>query len=95
MNDKFEWDSQKAKANLINHKVSFDLAVEIFNGPRVEALDTREDYGEDRYVSIGEVEGRCLVVVHTPRGDKTRIVSARKASNDQQTRYYKEIYGEG
>ena len=60
MNDKFEWDSQKAKSNLIDHKVSFDLAVEIFNGPRVEALDTRDDYGEDRYVIYWRSRGPLL-----------------------------------
>ncbi|MFP6729830.1 MAG: BrnT family toxin [Alphaproteobacteria bacterium] len=61
----------------------------------MEQLDTREDYGEDRYVTLGEVEGRCLFLVHTARGGKTRIISARKASNDEQTRYYKEVYGKG
>ena len=70
------------------------MAEEIFKGPRLEVLDTREDYGEDRYVSLGEVEGRCLAVVHTSRGEKTRIISARKATKGEQSRYYKEIYGE-
>lgn len=94
MGDKFEWDTEKAKSNLADHKISFDLATEIFKGPRLEVLDTRQDYGEDRYVSLGEVEGRGLVVVHTPRGGKTRIISARKATDGEQRRYYKEIYGE-
>lgn len=87
MGDEFEWGVEKAKSNLADHKVCFE-------GPRVEVLDTREDYGEDRYVSLGEVEGRCLAVVHTPRGEKTRIISARKATKVEQSRYYKEIYGE-
>jgi len=90
----FEWDDKKAKSNLADHKVSFETAKKIFIGPRLEGLDTREDYDEDRNVSLGEVEGRCLVVVHTPRGKKTRIISARKATKSEQSRYYKEIYGE-
>lgn len=95
MDDEFEWDAKKAKSNLVEHKVSFDVAKGIFGGPRLEVPDRREDYGEDRYVSLGLVEGRCLAVVHTPRGGKTRIISARKATNGEQSRYYKEIHGEG
>ena len=89
MSDDFEWDDDKAKSNLVDHKVSFDVAEEIFKGPRLEVLDTREDYGEDRYVSLGEVEGRCLAVVHTSIGEKTRIISARKATKGEQSRDYK------
>ena len=94
MTDAFEWDWDKNASNLIDHKVDFDRAKEIFKGPRLEWLDTGEDYGEDRYISLGEVEGRCLVVVHTPRDDKTRIISARKATRNEQIAYYKKIYGE-
>ena len=90
----FDRDPKKATSNLDDHKVSFDLAEKIFDGPRLEMLDTREDYGEDRYISLGEVEGRCLVVVHTPRGGKTRIISARKATKREQRRYYGKIHGE-
>ncbi len=91
---KFEWDSEKAKSNLDKHKISFELATEIFTGPRLEVLDTREDCGEDRFISLGEVEGRCFLVVHTPRTGRTWIISARKAIKSDQSRYYKEIYGE-
>jgi uncharacterized protein len=93
MNEEFEWDPRKAESNLAIHKVSFDRATEIFNGPRLVVPDTRKNYGEDRYVSLGAVEGRCLVVVHTPRGEKTRIISARKANRREQDRYNREIVG--
>jgi len=89
-----EWDSAKAKSKLADHNVSFELATEIFDGPRLDLLDTREDDGEDRVMSFGEVEGRCMAVGHTPRGDKTRIFTARKATASEQIAYYKEIYGE-
>jgi uncharacterized DUF497 family protein len=94
MNDQFEWDWKKHASNLIDHKIGFDQAKEIFKGPCLEWPDTREDYGEDRYISLGEVEGRCLVVGHTPRDGKTRIISARKATSGEQIAYYKKIYGE-
>ncbi len=95
MKDEFEWDANKARSNLARHKIGFDLAKEIFKGPRLVVLNTREDHGEDRYISLGEVDGRCLMVVHTPRGENIRIISARKATTNEQKRYYTEIYGEG
>ena len=95
MTDRFEWDEGKARSNLERHKVSFPVATEIFDGPRVVSLDARRDYGEDRYESIGLAGGRCLVVVHTPRGNRTRIISTRKANRREQQRYYDEIQADG
>tara|TARA_R110000782_G_scaffold61762_3_gene127168 strand:+ start:357 stop:644 length:288 start_codon:yes stop_codon:yes gene_type:complete len=95
MHDAFEWDPRKARANLERHKVSFQVATEIFDGPCIVSRDVRRDYGEHRYQSIGIAGGRCLVVVHTPRGNRTRIISARKANGREQARYFKEIQGEG
>ncbi|MEQ8806117.1 MAG: BrnT family toxin [Rhodospirillales bacterium] len=95
MGDAFEWDPRKARANLERHNVSFQVAVEIFDGPCIVSRDVRRDYGEDRYQSMGLAGGRCLVVVHTPRGNRTRIISARKANEREQARYFKEIQGEG
>ena len=95
MDEVFEWDTEKARSNRARHGVDFEWASKMFAGPRLEVLDTREDYGEDRYISIGEVEGRCLVVVHTPRDGRTRIISARKATRNEQTRFHQEAYGEG
>ena len=60
----------------------------------MDILDTREDYGEDRYITLGEVKGQCLVVIHTPRGERTRIISARRATKIEQVRYFQEIYDE-
>ena len=94
MTDAFEWDWDKNASNLIDHKIDFDRAKEIFKGPRLEWLDSREHYGEDRYISLGEVDGRCLVVVHTPRDHKIRIISARKATSREQNKYYQVIHGE-
>tara|TARA_R110000824_G_scaffold363483_1_gene551469 strand:+ start:163 stop:450 length:288 start_codon:yes stop_codon:yes gene_type:complete len=94
MHDAFEWDPRKARANLERHKVSFQVAAEIFDGPCIVFRDERRDYGEDRYRSMGMAGGRCLVVVHTPRGNRTRIISARKANGREQARYVKETQGE-
>lgn len=89
--DDFEWDAAKAAANIADHKVSFEQAKGVFNDPfAVEFIDDREDYGEDRYVLIGMTEGRLLVVVHTLRDEKTRIISARKADPHERRRYHEE-----
>lgn len=94
MLDGFEWDSAKAQKNLALHKVAFEWAAEMFAGPTVTVPDTRRDYGEDRFISLGAVDGRCLVVVHTPRNGKTRIISARKANRREQERYNQENHDE-
>jgi len=68
-NSEFEWDNRKAAANFAKHGVSFDKAREVFNDPfAVDRLDDRADYGEQRFVIIGMVDGRLLFVSYTMRG---------------------------
>jgi uncharacterized protein len=87
-NDDFEWDGRKAAINLRVHKISFSEARLVFND--VFALieqDLSQDYGEDRYLATGIVEGRLLTVIFTERGERTRIISARKANTDERRKY--------
>lgn len=88
-----EWDDAKAAYNLRKHGVSFEDAMWVFADPgRVELLDDREDYGEDRWMTIGRADPALLVVVHTVRGREgsvIRIISARKA-NPSERGYYRE-----
>ena len=90
MNDgEFEWDDAKAAQNYADHGVTFDLAKRVFRDPfAIERLDDREDYGEDRYVIIGMVDGRVLCVVHTLRNGTIRIISARGAEPHERRRYH-------
>lgn len=86
----FEWDADKAQTNLEKHGVSFELATLVFTDiDRVTVKDTRQDYGEERLVTLGQVEGRVLVVVTTERDtpQTIRIISARKA-NKRERRHY-------
>ena len=79
----FEWDSAKAALNLRKHRVSFPYATRVFLDPhRQERLDTREEYGEERWVVLGQVDERVLVVVYTLRGSRIRLISARKADRN-------------
>jgi uncharacterized DUF497 family protein len=87
----FEWDDAKAAVNLAAHGVSFDVALRAFDDVfAVARQDTREIYGEDRWVLLGMVENRLLVVVYTEREDRIRIISARAAEPREKRRYHEE-----
>jgi uncharacterized protein len=92
MNDgEFEWDDAKAAQNYADHGVSFEAAREIFKDPfATERLDDRENYGEDRYVILGMVDGRVLSVVYTLRSGSIRIISARGAEPHERRRYHED-----
>ena len=89
MHIEFEWDEAKARENYAKHGVSFDVAKEVFRDPfAVERFDDRGSYGEDRFILIGTAEGVILTVVYTERGDRTRLVSARRATRHEQDDYF-------
>jgi hypothetical protein len=86
--DEFEWDDAKAEANLRKHRISFRTASRIFDDPLVIVdLDFSEDYGEDRFIATGRVEGLLVTVVYTERADCIRIISARKANTHERRTY--------
>ena len=88
---RFEWDAAKAARNEADHGVTFDVAMLVFGDPfALEWRDDREDYGEDRYVLLGMVDGRVLYVAYTMRGDAIRIISARGAEPNERRRYHEE-----
>ena len=85
---KFEWDETKNAANIAKHGVSFVTASRIFENPVLNAIDDRRVYGETRENSIGHVDGVVfLVVTHTERHGRTRIISARPAKRIEKDRY--------
>jgi uncharacterized DUF497 family protein len=91
MSDAFEWDETKAADNYAKHGVSFELATTVFKDPfAIERLDDREDYGEDRFILIGTMEGVVFTVVYTERNGRIRIISARRATKHEQDDYFVE-----
>lgn len=86
---KFEWNPDKATLNLEKHGISFQEAATVFNDPlSVTSPDPDHSIGENRYVIIGISRfGELLVVAHTDRGEKIRIISAREATR-QERRFY-------
>ena len=86
----FEWDEEKARANLSKHRVSFLTAAEIFANEIMERIDDREDYGEIRLIALGRVDTDVYRVVFTWRGENLiRIISAQKASRDEREIYHR------
>lgn len=76
----FEWDEQKNELNIDKHGFDFADAYQVFDLPMVVDLDERRDYGEDRWIGIGLLDKRDVVVVFTePNKETTRIISLRKA----------------
>ena len=79
----YEWDEAKRASNLIKHGLDFDL-VRAFNwDTAIIQEDARRDYGERRWVAIGQMGERVVVVVYTYRDGMTRLISARGASNKE------------
>ena len=84
----FEWDDEKNKANREKHKISFESAAYVFFDPNyIEIPDEAHSNDETRYDVIGFVN-KVLFVVCTNRGEATRIISARKATAKERSRYY-------
>lgn len=86
-----EFDAAKAARNLLRHGVSFGDAEAALRDPRALTREDPDAVEEPRFVTLGaDALGRVLVVAHTPRGDRVRIISARKASRGEAGRYHAE-----
>lgn len=86
----YEWDPAKARTNQLKHGVAFADTFAVFEDPKALTLDQIVD-GEQRHATIGmDAFGRILVVVYTWRGEKIRIISARKATRIQVRQYENE-----
>ncbi|MBX3058436.1 MAG: BrnT family toxin [Anaerolineae bacterium] len=86
---RYEWDENKRQLNLHKHGFDFEDAYEVFNSPLLIQLDTRQDYGEDRWVAIGFLRYRVVVIVYAENDERDvrRIISLRKALSYEQKRF--------
>ena len=89
----FEWDEQKAEANLRKHEVSFDEAKTVFDDLLfIIFADPDHSVEENRFIIMGESnQNRLLVVSYTERPPKTRLISARKATRAERKKYEEDI----
>ena len=88
----FEWNLKKADENLKKHHVSFQEASTVFGDLLSRTISDHEhSHGESRYITMGlSSAGKLLVVIHTDRGDRIRIISARKAFPKEAREYEEE-----
>jgi hypothetical protein len=85
----FEWDEQKNRRNKAKHGISFERARAVFaDSAAKDFLDDRDDYGEERWLTVGMAQGELLAVVNVQRGDRYRIISARKATREETHAYF-------
>ncbi|MCM1024495.1 MAG: BrnT family toxin [Prevotella sp.] len=93
---RFEWDNQKEKANIKKHKMDFTTAAFVFDDDnRLEIFDREHSDDEDRYIAIGLVDKTLVIitVAYTERGQKIRLISARKATAKERRMYYDNLQG--
>jgi uncharacterized DUF497 family protein len=87
----YEWDERKRRANVKKHGIDFIDVLEVFDGDVVILPDERFDYGETRFIAIGILKSFVIVVAYTERGENIRIISARKATKNEQIYYFQQI----
>jgi len=89
---RYSWDREKNRRNLARHGIAFEDAQWIFDGPTVEKVDDRFDYGEIRVYAVGLVNGLEITVVYTDENDdERRIISARRSEPHERRSYWQNI----
>jgi len=89
----FVWDEKKNRDNIRKHGIDFRDVPEVFSRPMLVQLDTRHNYGEDRWIGVGLLRILVAVVVFVEWEDEEtiRIISARKATSHEEQQYYERI----
>ena len=91
IDDEFEWDDEKADANVKKHGVAFEQARLAFGDPfALEWIDDQSSQDETRYRLLGMADGRVLLVAYTLREERIRMISARGALPNERRKYFEE-----
>lgn len=85
------YDAVKRAMTLAERGLDMRHAGAIFAGRHLTLPDERRDYHERRYITLGLLDGRMVVVVWTPRGNSRRVISLRKANEREQERYWEQV----
>ena len=88
------WDEPKRAETLASRGLDFADAGIVFEGSHFTVPSVTQDHGEPRFLTAGEIAGRMVIIVWTPRGGDRRIISMRKA-NEQEQRRYRQRLGKG
>lgn len=91
--DLFEWDDEKAAKSLEKHGIDFEEAKTVFEDPfSITIPDERHSEDEERWIILGlSLLARLLLVVHTERKERIRIISARRATPAERSQYESEL----
>jgi uncharacterized protein len=87
----FEWDEEKRLSNITKHGIDFVGIETVFDGETATIFDDRFNYGDERFITFGLLDGRVIAVVHTETGTTIRIISVRKATTNEEENYSREI----
>jgi uncharacterized DUF497 family protein len=90
---KITFDPRKRQLTLAERDLDMAQAGAVFAGPTLTHADDRADYGEARFITIGYLDERMVIVVWTRRGDAYRIISMRKANDREQKIYQARLLG--
>jgi len=85
---RYTWDETKRRSTLEKRGLDCSRAREVFDGPTFTFEDDRWDYGEDRWVTIGLLDQRVVVIVHTESDDEIRVISLREATRNKQQLFF-------
>ena len=89
---RYSWDEEKNRRNIARHGIAFEDAKRIFEGPTVETVDDRFDYGETRVYAIGLVNSLEITLVYSDReDDERRIISAWRAEPHERRHYWQNV----
>lgn len=88
----FEWDEHKRRSNLCKHGLDFADCVAVFSGPVLTILDDRGDYGETRFLTLGLLRDKVVVISHTERNGFIRLISMRTATTHEEADYFETAF---
>jgi uncharacterized DUF497 family protein len=88
---RFTWHEPKRQVTLKRRGLDFAHAEHIFAGLTFTFEDEREDYGEERWVTLGLLRDRVVVIVHTETEDEIRVISMREADKDEQLLFFSNL----
>ncbi len=88
----FDWDTKKRETNIKKHGIDFSELRKVFEKPMLTRLDNREDYGETRWISLGDLNGKIVILVYTETENNVRLISARRATKNEENIYCKKVY---
>ncbi len=88
---RIEFDASKRDKTLEERDLDFARAGELFAGRHFTGEDTRQDYAEDRFITVGWLDARLVVLVWTPRGEARRIISMRKANDREKALFTRHL----